>query len=121
MNKELLELLDKIKDIHQKKATDYSSEGPDENFLRVAIVTQWFDNHIDKAFISLITVKLARLAVLLNKEYRNPLMSPKNESIEDSFLDLCTYCALWSAHYSRRKNMMQTDVIVLKSPTPNNL
>lgn len=87
-----------MKAIHEKKNQDYAgNNNPFENFERSAEVMKWFDNDIDKAFVCLITTKLARLATLLNNKERNP----NNESIEDSYLDLSTYCALWSSYYSR--------------------
>ena len=90
-----VELLDKMKAIHEKKNRDYSAEGNAfENFERSALVSNWFKNDIDKAFVVLITTKLARLATLLNSQ-----AEPNNESIEDSFLDLTTYCALWASFH----------------------
>ena len=49
----------------------------------------WFKNEHDKAFVSLIAVKLARLASLLDAK------TPHHESIEDTFVDLANYVALW--------------------------
>lgn len=98
VNKELLDLLERIKVIHEKKAKDYAAAANiDENFERSAQLTSWFNNALDKAFVSHIATKLARLSTLLNKKD-----APNNESIEDTFLDLTTYCALWSANYQRR-------------------
>jgi len=73
------------------KAEDYTSGKTDryENFIRQAEIMSWFKNEQDKAFVSLITVKLARLASLLDSK------EPKHESIEDTFIDLINYCALW--------------------------
>lgn len=89
----VIELLEKIKSIHEKKNEDYASSGKVfENFTRSAELASWFKSDEDKAFVVLIGTKLARLAVLLSSD-----KSPNNESIEDSFLDLSTYCILWSA------------------------
>lgn len=86
------ELLEKCAKLHSKKAADYSQEGnPFSNFERSAVISSWFNNDIDKVYIVLISIKLARLAELLNGK------EPKNESIEDSFIDLINYCALWAA------------------------
>lgn len=87
------DILKNIEQIHDKKAADYASV-PFENFHRSAELMSWFLDNQDKAFVNLIGTKLARLATLLNKKDK-----PNNESIEDSFLDLCTYCVLWYAHY----------------------
>ncbi len=96
-NPEFMQLLQNMSAIHEKKNDDYSSGSPDENFERMAVVQSWFKQAIDKSFVGMVAVKLARLAVLLSKDE-----SPNNESIEDSFLDLCTYCCLWAANYMRR-------------------
>ena len=46
-----VELLDKMKAIHEKKNRDYSAEGNAfENFERSALVSNWFKNDIDKAY-----------------------------------------------------------------------
>ena len=96
---EFVELLDKMKVIHEKKNQDYSAKDvPFENFERSSMLASWFNNDVDKAFVVLIGTKLARLATLLNSNAQ-----PNNESIEDSFLDLTTYCALWSSYHSHNK------------------
>ena len=100
-NKEFLELIAQMQVIHEKKNDDYSSSSPDENFERMAIVQGWFGNAIDKSFVGMVAVKLARLGVLLSSN-----REPNNESIEDSFLDLCTYCTLWAASYKRKVKPM---------------
>lgn len=104
--KSVINLIEQIKTIHQKKNEDYATSGnPFENFHRSAIIASWFKNDIDKAFTILIGTKLARLATLLQKE-----TGPNNESIEDSFLDLSTYCILWSAYHKDKadfSNMMK--------------
>lgn len=92
-NKELLDLLEQIKIIHEKKSQDYTSGGNYENFERSASIAEWFTG-IHQSFAVLIGTKLARLSTLLAKKE-----APNNESIEDSFLDLTTYCALWASYY----------------------
>jgi Nucleotide modification associated domain 1 len=64
-----------------------------QNFERSEEIIGWYKNDIDKVYVTLISTKLARLAVLLNKEGNKPV----NESIEDSFVDLVNYCALWGS------------------------
>jgi len=93
---EVVEMLDRIKLIHSKKNEDYTSVNPFDNFQRSAMVSEWFNNRYDKVFVTLISTKLARLATLLNST-----KAPNNESVEDSFLDLATYCILWSAFNKR--------------------
>jgi len=85
------QLIDKGKELMQIKAHDYTSGETNryENFLRQAELLSWFKNDNDKAYVAVIAIKLARLASLLDSK------EPKNESIEDSFIDLINYCALW--------------------------
>src|SRR5690606_34763120 len=92
---EVIKLLDEIKEIHSKKNADYASQDNQfENFTRAAYLISWFNNDADKTFVNHIATKLARLATLLNSKN-----APNNESIEDSFLDLATYCILWASYY----------------------
>lgn len=91
--------LARIATIHDKKNNDYAAGDPYENFMRAAEVTSWFNNKEDKPFVNHIATKMARLATLLNSENE-----PNNESIDDSFLDLATYCILWGTyHQSKNK------------------
>ena len=76
----------------KSKREDYSDDSIHQNFERSESIVAWFDDDIDKVYVTLISTKLARLAVLLNKG-----TIPKNESIEDSFIDLVNYCALWGS------------------------
>lgn len=101
---EVMQLLEKIKSIHEKKNEDYAAKGASfENFERSAVLSSWFNSDYDKSFVVLIGTKLARLATLLNK-----VEAPNNESIEDSFLDLSTYCILWSAYHSKPRDNQVT-------------
>lgn len=90
-------ILSRIQEIHSKKNDDYTSGQPFENFERAALLLSWFKDNKDKAYVNHIATKLARLATLLNTG-----KIPNNESIDDSFLDLCTYCILWYASYQYR-------------------
>ena len=91
------QMLLRLSQIHDKKNDDYAKASPYENFERSALVSSWFTNDQDKAFVVLIATKLARLATLLssNKE-------PNNESINDSFDDLAMYCILWATFYQKQ-------------------
>lgn len=97
-NPEFMKLLERMKEIHEKKSEDYSSHGFYENFERSAQIASWFTFEWDKAFVTLIATKLARLATLLSNN-----RPPNNESIDDSFLDLVTYCALWGSYYQSKR------------------
>jgi len=98
---QLIELLDKVKQIHIKKNQDYALESnPYSNFEFAASISEEFKDPVDKVFVTLIGVKLARLTVLLGREE-----GPLNESIDDSFLDLTTYTALWASYRSYRHGL----------------
>lgn len=74
------------------KQKDYVDGDTHQNFDRSTSVIRWFKNDIDKVYVTLITTKMARLATLLSSD--NEL---QNESIQDSFVDLVNYCALWGS------------------------
>jgi hypothetical protein len=60
-----------------------------ENFKRSAELSSWFKDEQDKTYAVLVGTKLARLGSLLGHK------EPNNESIDDTFIDLVNYCALW--------------------------
>lgn len=90
---EVERILGQIYEIHAKKNSDYAAKGsPFENFERSAELMSWFSRDEDLPFVCLIGTKLARIATLRSKTDK-----PNNESLEDSLLDLSTYCILWYA------------------------
>ncbi len=93
-NKNFLSLLEKMKEIQEKKNADYSAEGFYLNFKQSAELASWFKNDVDKSFAVLIGAKLSRLGNLLSDDDKEVM----NESIEDTFLDLTVYCALWASY-----------------------
>jgi hypothetical protein len=95
----LLESLDKIKELHLRKNEDYATNNnPFSNFEFTEYVLDYFNSNRDKSYVWPIATKLARLATLLSSDKQ-----PNNESIEDSFLDIATYVLLWKADVARRK------------------
>lgn len=89
-----MDLLQRMAEIHTKKKADYATAAnPFDNFERSGEIASWFTDPTDKAFAILVGTKLARLGNLLNED-----KEPQNESVDDSFLDLCTYCALWASY-----------------------
>lgn len=88
MNSEAI--LKKCAELQVSKRKDYTTGRQFENFERSALLAEWFRDPLDKAFVVLIGTKLARLAALLDREDK-----PNHESIEDTFVDLTNYCALW--------------------------
>ena len=94
---EFIELLDASKAIHLKKNQDYANaSNPFSNFERSAELISWFSHPVDKSFIALIGTKLARIAELSDGR------EVQKESLDDSFLDLVTYCGLWGSYVKRR-------------------
>jgi len=91
-------ILAEMQAIHNKKNKDYSQEGnPFSNFERAAMLASWFDDPVDKVFATLLGVKLARMAELLNGK------TPNNESLSDSFLDHEVYSVIWHAWFLERR------------------
>ncbi len=87
-------LLEQMKAIHIKKNQDYAQDSnPYSNFEIAGDLAKPFTNPVDIAFATLIGVKIARLQVLLTSD-----RPPNNESIDDTFLDLATYTALWASY-----------------------
>lgn len=88
------EIFKKCEALTMSKRQDYTNNpevDSHENFKRSAMIANWFDYDIDTAYVVLIGTKLARLSSLLNND-----KTPNNESVEDTFLDLINYCALWA-------------------------
>lgn len=92
------QIFKKCESITMSKRQDYTTN-PDvdnhENFKRSAEIAEWFSYYQDKPYAILIGIKLARLGSLLSNNKQ-----PNNESVEDTFLDLINYCALWMERYS---------------------
>jgi hypothetical protein len=92
-------LLDELKELHERKAADYSDGTPFYNFEFSASIIKEFTNPIDVVFVALISTKLARLAQLLQ-----PDRASHNESIQDSLRDLTVYCGMWATYYESNSN-----------------
>lgn len=85
-------VLKRAAELQESKGHDYTTnmgENQHENFERVALILSWFNNPLDQAYVAHIATKIVRLAVLLNGK------KPKNETIEDTFVDGTNYFALW--------------------------
>lgn len=87
----------RMREVHDAKSYDYAQEGNRySNFETAAHLASQFPDGPDKVFATLMGVKLARLSELLTTQ-----KTPKHESIEDTFLDLCNYGVLWWTWRSR--------------------
>lgn len=106
-SKEFHTILEKMKEIHDRKSHDYSKDSdPFSNFKFSAELVKHFNNPIDQVFAGIIGIKLARLSELLNGK------EALNESADDTFVDLANYSALWGAYYKsleveKRKELIQ--------------
>lgn len=95
---QIQEIFKKCQKITMSKRHDYtSSSDSHENFRRSAELSSWFKNEQDKSYVILIGTKLARLGSLLDSK------EPNNESIDDTFLDLINYCALWAERRTEKE------------------
>lgn len=102
MNKTHADLLKEIGAIHEKKAADYAtSDDPYSNFKYAASLADKFTDPVDRVFATLIGVKLARLV-----ELTQPGRVPNNESLDDTFLDMTNYSAIWTSY--RRDKRKET-------------
>jgi hypothetical protein len=87
----VIETYDKLKVLHKTKNDDYSgNHGPFYNFEVCEYISNLFTNTRDKVYAIFLSVKLARLSVVLTK-------SPNHETVEDTFDDLINYAAIWKA------------------------
>ncbi len=103
-------LLDHMLDLHDRKNSDYArSDNPYSNFDYSATVIAPFTQDIDRAFVTLISTKLARIAELRKGKV------PQNESLQDSFIDLAVYTAIWASMYCKFGPQDGTDTVL----TPN--
>lgn len=85
------EALYQMAKVHEAKSHDYAKEDNKySNFEFAAMIADEFPDGPDKVFAAIVGIKLARLAELFKNN-----KTPQNESIEDSFLDLCNYGVLW--------------------------
>jgi hypothetical protein len=99
-------LLRDMAEMHDRKNNDYASAGnPYANFEFAGQLAAGFTAPVDIAFATLIGVKLARLIELKGKG-----KTPRNESIQDSFLDLAVYAALWASYDYEVKEERLPDV-----------
>lgn len=117
MNKTHKDLLDEIVALHEKKAKDYAHSGdPYANFKAAAEVAAGFSG-VDAVFATLIGVKLARI-----RELTMPGRVPNNESLDDSFIDLTNYCAIWTAYRrDQRPGVLPKNLKVGKQVNPGQI
>lgn len=90
-----VEILDRMKDIHNRKNQDYSkNDSAFSNFEQAAVIASWVNDPVMKVFFTMIGIKLSRIANLMNKD-----TTPNFESLDDTFLDNETYSTLMHAYW----------------------
>lgn len=99
-------LLQKMGELHDRKSHDYASDdNPCGNYHFAGMLSKLFHNPDDSGFVGRLGEKLFRLANLENKN-RNP----KNESIEDTELDICVIVTLWMADRRDRRSKLEEEI-----------
>lgn len=104
MSTPFTDMLQRMQEIHDRKSHDYAkSDNKYSNFEFSGLLASKFRQPVDISMAALIGTKLERLSNLLGEG-----VEPKNESIEDNFLDLCTYMVLWASYrdYVKSKDMI---------------
>jgi hypothetical protein len=92
-------LLETMAELHDRKSHDYASnDSPTGNYRFAGMLSKLFNNPDDAGFVGRIGEKLYRLANLENSG-----KVAKNESIEDTELDICVIIALWMADRRDRR------------------
>ena len=91
--------LERMRLTHDAKSHDYARvENRYSNFEFAAQIADEFPDGPDRVFATLMGIKLARLSELLSQD-----KTPKHESVEDTFLDLCNYGVLWWTWRSKKE------------------
>ena len=100
MNQDFINLLDEMKEIHEKKAHDYAKEtDPYSNFRESA---QTAGTNVETTFFVLIGTKISRLRNLIASG-----KNAKNESLIDSAKDLTVYCALLTSFLVKEERIAE--------------
>lgn len=95
------QLLERMAETHDKKSHDYASDGnPFGNYEFAGTLGSLFKHSpLDLGFVTRIGEKLYRLSNLEGSG-----KAPKNESIEDTELDICVIAVLWMAARRNRRD-----------------
>lgn len=93
------ELVKEAEELHVKKSHDYASpDNPCGNYHFAGDMSQLFHNYKDAGFMGRMAEKLYRLANLENNNKH-----PKNETIEDTEIDLIVIMILWMSDRRSRR------------------
>ena len=112
-NKTFDQLMEGIKILHDNKNEDYADkDNPYSNFEFASLLVREFSDPIDQVFVCLIGMKLARLSQLLSGK------KPHFESIQDTMMDLTTYCGIWTVRRIDQEYPIDFDKMVGKAVLP---
>lgn len=109
------ELLNTMADLHEKKSHDYASnDNPFGNYEFAGTLGSLFKHSpLDLGFVTRIGEKLYRLSNLEGSD-----KAPKNESIEDTELDICVIIVLWMAARRNRRGIEGGEKACPEEPGP---
>ena len=97
---EFYALLERMANVHDTKSHDYASnDNPFGNYHFAGMLSKLFNNPDDAGFIGRIGEKIYRLANLENSG-----KVAKNETIEDTEIDICVIVTLWMADRLKRRS-----------------
>lgn len=119
-----VEHLERMHKIHLLKGEDYATNNdPLLNYHRQSSVISWFNRPQDQVYAGRIAEKLARLAVLLNKEHEDEQLGrdkleAQNEPLTDSFLDAATIFNIWWCDYEASYRPDSPDGNRVEGPHP---
>jgi hypothetical protein len=91
-------------EVHDKKSHDYASQdNPAGNYHFAGVLSKLFDSPEDSGFIGRLGEKIYRLANIENNN-----LTVKNESVEDTEIDICVIVALWMSDRKDRRSNQQS-------------
>lgn len=100
---EFYSLLERMANVHDAKSHDYASnDNPFGNYHFAGMLSKLFNNSDDAGFVGRIGEKIYRLANLENSG-----KTAKNETIEDTEIDICVIVTLWMADRLKRRHESQ--------------
>lgn len=97
-------LLDELKELHDKKSHDYAQDA--NVYSNFELAADIAGVTVNQVFRVLIGVKLARLKELLS----GPTKPPNNESIMDTFKDLTVYSGLMTSYAKDREAVTPSEI-----------
>ena len=121
MNKEeLLKHFDdcvaKMRGTLQDKNADYADQAAVDSFSNFTHVEHFRVASAYQGFFTRMTDKFSRLATFINRG----VLQVKDESVEDTLLDLANYCILMAGLIKKRKaaGASEASVVVKAAPAP---